>query len=94
MRRVTPWPFLSREKEVTLWIEVIGFVASGFAVLTYWMRDMFALRAAAVLSCVFFIAYGAMIDSWPLLAMEIVLLPINAFRLLELWRGRHAKVIA
>lgn len=77
---------------MTFWIEAVGFVASGFAVLTYWMRDMFALRAAAVLSCVFFIAYGTMIDSWPLLVMEIILLPINAFRLLELWRAKPAKL--
>lgn len=92
MRRVTPWPFYHGRRKVSLWIEAVGFVASGFAVLTYWMRDMFTLRAAAVLSCVFFIAYGAMIDSWPLLVMEFVLLPINAFRLFELWRASPAKL--
>jgi hypothetical protein len=67
-----------------LWVEALGFVGSGFAIVTYWMRDMLSLRIAAVLSCIFFIAYGAMIASWPLLAMELVLLPVNAWRLFEL----------
>jgi CRP/FNR family cyclic AMP-dependent transcriptional regulator len=69
---------------MTFWIEALGFVGSFFAVLTYWMRDMLRLRVAAVLSCVFFIAYAALIGSYPLLAMELVLLPVNAYRLAEL----------
>jgi len=73
---------------MTFWIEALGFVGSGFAVLTYWMRDMLWLRIAAVLSCIFFIAYAALIGSYPLLTMELVLLPINACRLAELLRNK------
>lgn len=69
------------------WIEAVGFAGSGFAVLTYWMRDMAALRIAAVTSCVFLIAYAGLIGSLPLLMMEAVLLPINAIRLVELNRA-------
>jgi CRP/FNR family transcriptional regulator, cyclic AMP receptor protein len=72
------------------WIDTIGYVGSFLAVLTYWMKDMLSLRIAALSACVFFIAYAAMIGSWPLLAMEFVLLPINAFRLLELRRAPPA----
>ena len=73
---------------MTFWIEALGFVGSFFAVLTYWMRDMLRLRVAAVLSCVFFIAYAALIGSYPLLAMELVLLPVNAYRLWNCARSR------
>ncbi len=66
------------------WIEAIGFIGSFFAVLTYWMRDMVWLRVAAMLSCIFFVVYAALIGSYPLLAMELLLLPINAYRLAEL----------
>lgn len=72
-----------------LWIEAIGFAGSFFAIVTYWMKEMHPLRIAAVLSCVFFIAYAALIGSYPVLVMELVLLPINAWRLLEL-RSRRA----
>jgi hypothetical protein len=76
----------------SLWIEAIGFIGSGLAVLTYWMRDMFVLRIQAVAGCLVFIAYGAMIGSYPLLAMELLLLPINAWRLFELQRARHRPI--
>ncbi|MFI0849334.1 YgjV family protein [Mesorhizobium sp. IMUNJ 23232] len=75
-----------------IWIEIIGFVGSGFAILTYWMRDMLALRIVAILSCVFFIAYAAMIGSYPLSLMELTLLPINTYRLFELLRPRCGPV--
>jgi hypothetical protein len=77
------------EDRMDFWPEAVGFLGSGFAVLTYWMRDMLPLRIAAVLSCLSFIAYAIAIGSLPLLMMEIVLLPINAYRLLELRRGRQ-----
>lgn len=73
---------------MTLWIEAIGFAGSFFAVVTYWMKDMRPLRIAAMLSCAFFIVYAAKIGSYPLLCMELVLLPINAWRLLELRNRR------
>ncbi|MFI0849780.1 YgjV family protein [Mesorhizobium sp. IMUNJ 23232] len=76
------------------WTETIGFLGSGFAVLTYWMREMLPLRVAAVLSCLFFIAYAAIIGSLPLLMMETILLPINAYRLLELRRDKATVQIA
>jgi hypothetical protein len=44
-------------------IEAIGFVGSGFAILTYWMRDMLSLRIVAALSCAFLIAQAGMIDA-------------------------------
>ena len=68
------------------WIDIVGFAGSGFAVVTYWMRGMLALRLMAVLSCVCFIVYGISIGSYPLLVMEFVLLPINLFRLTQLLR--------
>ncbi|MFI0849420.1 YgjV family protein [Mesorhizobium sp. IMUNJ 23232] len=74
------------------WIATIGFAGSGFAILTYWMRDMFWLRIVAMLSCVFFIAYAAMIGSYPLILMELTLLPINAYRLLELQPQRRLRM--
>jgi len=68
------------------WIEVIGFAGSGLAVLTYWMREMLPLRIAAVLGCICFLIYASFMGSYPLIVMEITLLPIDAYRLLELLR--------
>jgi hypothetical protein len=73
-----------------LWIETIGFLGSGCAIAADAMRRMLPLRVAAVLSSVFFLAYGGLIGSMPMIAMELILLPINGFRLLELIRERRA----
>ena len=43
-----------------------------------------------MLSSVFFLAYGGLIGSLPMIAMELILLPINGFRLFELVRERAA----
>jgi len=71
------------------WIESIGFCGSVLAVWTYWMREMVPLRIVAVLGCVCFLTYGALIRSYPIIAMEATLLPINAYRLLQLLRDRR-----
>ncbi|MDX3927349.1 MAG: YgjV family protein [Shinella sp.] len=69
---------------MSFWVETLGFMGSLFTVLTYSMKGMMRLRIAALLSCVSFVLYGAMIGSWPLILMEVTLLPINAWRLFEL----------
>lgn len=72
------------------WLDAIGFAGSGFAVATYWMREMLALRLMAVASCICFIVYGLSIASYPLLVMEFILLPVNLYRLIELLRPANA----
>ena len=71
-----------------VWIETIGFLGTGCTIGAHAMRRMLPLRIAAVLSSVFFLAYGGLIGSLPMIAMELILLPINGFRLLELVRER------
>jgi hypothetical protein len=69
-----------------VWIETIGFLGTGCAISAYAMRRMLPLRIAAVLSSLFFFAYGALIGSAPMIAMELILLPVNGLRLFELVR--------
>jgi CRP/FNR family cyclic AMP-dependent transcriptional regulator len=78
---------------MSAWIEAIGFMGSLFTVLTYSMKEMLWLRITAVLSCMSFIVYGAMIESWPLILMDMTLLPINLWRLIELRRADRLTII-
>ena len=48
------------------------------------MNSMIWLRVLVILSSVCFIIYSALFQIWPLLAIEITLLSINAYRLYEL----------
>jgi CRP/FNR family cyclic AMP-dependent transcriptional regulator len=66
------------------WIEVVGWLASFLTVATYAMNTMIPLRILAIGSSVCFLVYGLVLQVWPLLAMEVVLLPINCYRLWEI----------
>lgn len=70
--------------EANVWIETIGWLASLLTVATYAMNTMIPLRVLAVGSSLLFIAYAFLLQLWPLMAMEAVLLPINCFRLWQI----------
>lgn len=55
-----------------LWIEAIGWLASGLTVLTYAMNTMLLLRIFAVSSTVFFLIYGTILHIRPLAGMDAV----------------------
>lgn len=61
--------------------EITGFVASALVLLTFAMKDMRLLRVTAICSNVAFIAYGALHALGPVLALHVLLLPINFFHL-------------
>lgn len=75
------------------WVELLGFVGSGCTVAAYAMREMVALRTAAVLSSLAFLGYGTLTGSLPLVAMELVLVPINGLRLVEALRARRLQAV-
>lgn len=74
-----------------IWIEAVGYAGTAFTILAYSMRRLMPLRIVAILSSVSFLVYAALIGSAPLMLMEAVLLPINAWRLIELVRPAPAR---
>ena len=64
--------------------EFIGFIASALVLLTFAMRDTRLLRVIAIFSNVAFIAYGAVNWLLPVLALHLILLPLNVVRLAEI----------
>lgn len=79
--------------EAIILIEVVGWTASALTIATYAMNTMMPLRILALGSSVCFMIYGTVLQLWPLLVMELVLLPINSFRLWQLISlRRHVRV--
>ena len=70
--------------------DILGYIASGLVRLTFTTKEMRPLRIMAILSNLAFIAYGLLDEILPVLALHIVLLPLNVFRLrqLELAKAR------
>ena len=63
---------------------VLGLLAAALYFTSYVVKSMLPLRALALASNVFFIAYGYVNASLPELVLHCVLLPLNARRLWEI----------
>lgn len=63
--------------------EVAGFIACVLVLATFAMRDMRLLRATAICSNLAFIVYGGLNWLLPVLALHLLLLPLNILRMTE-----------
>lgn len=66
------------------WIELIGYCGTVLTIIAYAMRTSIRLRIAGILSSVAFLAYGYLTASYPVMLMEVILLPLNVIRLVEM----------
>ena len=71
-----------------LWPESCGFLAAGLLLVTFFMRGMVALRAVAITSSVTWLVSGWADHIYPVLALHIILLPLNTIRLLQAVRDQ------
>lgn len=62
--------------------DLLGYAASCAVLATFLMRTMVALRVAAIVSNVLFVAFGYMQSIHPILFLHLALLPVNIWRLL------------
>jgi hypothetical protein len=63
---------------------IIGYIASGLVLTTFWTNDMRRLRILAILSNIAFISYGALVGLPPVLGLHLLLLPLNTVRLMRM----------
>lgn len=63
---------------------MLGFAAAGFSLVSFTMKRMLPLRALAMVSNVFFLAYGYVEWQLPPLVLHTILLPLNAWRIWEI----------
>ena len=67
--------------------ETLGYLASGLVLVTFGMRSMLPMRTVAIASNLAFIAYGLSLGLTPIWVLHGILLPLNAYRLLELHKS-------
>jgi len=63
---------------------LLGAIAAALSLVSFMQKSMLPLRAFAIGSNVFFIAYGYVESLWPALVLHTCLLPLNAKRLLDI----------
>jgi len=76
------------------WVQLVGYAASVLVFSTFYMKTMIPLRCVAIGSNVAFLTYGYFAGLYPVFLLHTVLLPLNVFRLHQMFRlkerFRHA----
>jgi hypothetical protein len=65
--------------------DALGFVAAALTLAAFAQKSLMPMRLAALGANLFFIGYGALGDHYPVLALHLILLPVNLSRLAEQW---------
>jgi CRP/FNR family cyclic AMP-dependent transcriptional regulator len=68
------------------WVEAIGYAGTSLTIAAWAMKTSMRLRIAGILSSVAFLLYGYLTQSYPVMIMELILMPLNVMRLLEMMR--------
>ncbi|MBO1907068.1 hypothetical protein KHP60_17400 [Microvirga sp. 3-52] len=76
------------------WIDLMGYAASGLTLATFAQKTMMPMRIMAIGANICFIGYGAMGLFIPVLALHVVLLPVNLVRLRALVRQSRRNEIS
>jgi len=68
------------------YVTVIGFIAAGLVIATLSMRTMIPLRITGIASNIAFVTYGILFHSYPTVMLHTILLPLNVYRLREMFK--------
>ena len=63
------------------YIEWVGYLASFFLLLSFLMRNITTLRYINSLGCLLFVAYGLLLNAWPLVVTNGAIVLINMYYL-------------
>ena len=63
------------------YIEWIGYLASLFVLMSFLMRNITTLRYVNTIGCMFFVAYGFLLDSWPVIITNVAIVLVNFYYL-------------
>ncbi len=66
------------------WADALGYLAALLVLATFSMQTMLPLRVTGIASNCVFIAYGYFTAAWPVVALHLVLLPLNSLRLYQM----------
>lgn len=64
---------------------ILAFIGALFYLPSYYMKTIMPLRVAGIIGNFFFLAYGYFYPSYPTLFLYMFILPINTFRLYQMW---------
>jgi hypothetical protein len=66
-------------------IQVLGYVASAVIILSLTMSSLLRLRLVGVVGATLFATYGILVQAWPVVATNVIILGLHAFYLWRAW---------
>lgn len=67
-------------------VELLGYAASLFIVMSLFMTEIKKLRYLNLIGCALFTAYGIIISAYPVAVMNGIAVGINLYHLFKLYR--------
>lgn len=71
------------------WLDAVGWAGSALLVFSLLQARVLRLRVLNTLACLVLVFFNAMIEVWPMVAMNLVLTVINVVFIVRLHRERH-----
>lgn len=71
------------------WLDVLGWGGSALLVYSLLQASVLRLRVLNAIACVLLIVFNAVLSVWPMVGMNVVLVAINAWFIVQLLRERH-----
>ncbi len=71
------------------WLDVLGWGGSALLVYSLLQASVLRLRVLNAIACVILIVFNAMLEVWPMVGMNTVLVAINAWFIVKMLRERH-----
>lgn len=63
------------------YVEWFGYLASLFVLMSFLMRNITTLRYVNTLGCMFFVIYGILLNSWPIIITNAAIILVNLYYL-------------
>ncbi len=67
--------------------EYVGYFASFFVLLSFLMKKMLTLRIVSIVGCLFFIFYGTLLGSIPVVITNASIVVVNSWFIFKMRRG-------
>ncbi|CAM3620398.1 hypothetical protein [Nocardioides zeicaulis] len=71
------------------WLDLLGWGGSGLLVYSLLQASVLRLRVLNAVACVILIVFNALLAVWPMVAMNVVLVAINLWFIVQMLRDRH-----
>jgi uncharacterized protein with PQ loop repeat len=64
--------------------EAVGYLASLSVLVSFLMKEIRSLRIVNIIGCSFFVAYGILLNSFPIIITNTAIIFINIYYLLKM----------